>query len=76
LVGYLSGLGWCFTSGLTLDNNVKVDKLVGERAHVILEAKGVFADCVGGEDKVTLALALAVNENLVIGVLYFKVDVE
>jgi hypothetical protein len=73
---YLSRLCWCLASGLALDHNVKVDKLVGKRAHVILEAKGVFPDCIGGENIVALALTLAIKEELFIGVLDLKVDVE
>jgi len=72
----LSRSGWCFTSRLALNHDVKVDKLVGKRAHVIFEAEGVFADGIGGEDIVSLSLALAVEENLVIRVLYLIVDVE
>jgi hypothetical protein len=73
---YLSRLCWCLTSGLALDQDIKVDELVGKRAHVVLEAKGVFPDCVGGEDIVALALTLAIKDDLFIGVLYLKVDVE
>jgi hypothetical protein len=72
----LSCFGWCFTSRLALDHDVKVNKLVSERAHVIFEAEGVFANGIGGEDIVPLSLALSVEEHLVIGVLYFIVDVE
>ena len=73
---YLPRLGWCLASGLALDHDVKVDKFVGKRAHVVLKAKGVFPDCVGCEDIVALALTLAVKDELFIGVLYLKVDVE
>lgn len=72
----MSWFGWCFTSRLALDHDIKVNELVSERAHVIFEAKGVFADGICGEDKVTLSLALAVEKNLVIRILYFIVDVE
>ena len=73
---YLSRLCWCLTSGLALDQDIKVDELVGKRTHVVLEAEGVFPDCVGGEDIVALALTLAIKDDLFIGVLYLKVDVE
>jgi len=76
LFRYLSWFGWRFTSRLVLDHDVEVNKLVSERAHVIFEAKGIFANGVGGEDIVPLSLALPVEENLVIGVLYFIVDIE
>jgi hypothetical protein len=76
LFRYLSWFGWCFTSRLVLDHDVKVNKLVSERAHVIFEAEGVFANGVGGKDIVPLSLALSVEENLIIGVLYFVVDIE
>jgi hypothetical protein len=72
----LPGLCWCLASGLTLNQYVKVDELVGESAHVVLEAKGVFPDCVGSEDIVPLALTLAVKEDLFIGICYFKVDIK
>jgi hypothetical protein len=72
----LPGLSWGFASGLTLNHDIKVDKLVSERAHVVLEAKRVFSDCVGCEDKVSVALTLPIKDDLVVGVLYFIVDVE
>ena len=76
LLRYLSWSGWCFTSRLTLNHNVEVNKLVGERAHIIFHAKCVFADCICSEDIVSLPLALTVEKNFVIRVLYFKINVE
>ena len=61
---------------LAFHHDVEIDELLGERAHVILEAEGVFADMVGSEDVVTLALAYAVEENLVVGILHLVVDIE
>lgn len=66
----------CLASGLTLDQDVKVDEFVSERAHVVLEAEGVFPNCVGSEDIIPLALTLTVEEDLFIGTLYLEVDIE
>jgi hypothetical protein len=38
------------------DSNLKVNKLLGERAHLVVEAELVFADLVCREDKVSLSL--------------------
>ena len=67
--------GW-FSSWFALDHDVEVDELLGERAHVVLEAEGVFADVVCSENVVALALAYAIEEDLVVGVLHLVVDVE
>lgn len=72
----LAWLRWWLSSRLALDHDVKVEELLGERGHVILEAEGVFADGVGGHDVVALSFADAIEENLVIGVFHFKVDVK
>jgi hypothetical protein len=44
--------------------NLKIHKLVRERAHFIVEAELVFAALVRGEDKVALPLFLAVHHHL------------
>ena len=76
LFRYLSWFGRCFTSRLALNHDVKINELVGERAHVVFEAEGVFADAICGEDIVSLSLTLAVEENLFIRVFHFIVDIE
>lgn len=60
MVRDLTLLSGCFSTGLALDHDVKVDEFVCESGHVVLEAEGVFADCVGGEDVVALAFAFSV----------------
>ena len=76
LVRDLPGLGGRLATGLGLDHDVKVDELLGEGGHVILEAEGVFADGVGGKDVVALSFPLAVEQDLVSGIPDFKVDVK
>ena len=76
MLGDLAGLCRWLAAWLALDHNVEVDELLGEGGHVVLEAEGVFADVVGSEDVVTLALAYAVKENLVVGILHLVVDIE
>jgi hypothetical protein len=72
----LTGLCGSLTSWFTLDHDVKVDKLFGKGGHVILKAKGVFADGICGEDKVALSLTLTVKKDLVIRVFDFIVYVK
>jgi len=72
----LPSLSRGFASGLALNHDVKVDKLVSERAHVVLEAKRVFSDGVGSKDKVTEAFTLPIKDDLIVGVLYLVIDVE
>lgn len=62
-------LRWSFESRFALDHDVNVDEFVGKRAHVVLEAEGVFPNSVGGEDIVSLALALSIEDDLVIRIL-------
>ena len=59
-----------------LDHDVKVDELLRQRRRVVLEAKGIFADGVGGEHVVALAFPLAVEEDLLVGVFDVEVDGE
>lgn len=56
--------------------NLKVDVLVGIRAHLIVEAELVLARLVGREDKVALALVETLEEDLAVGVGDLVVDVE
>lgn len=46
------------------DRDLKVDKLVGVGAHLVVEAEAVLADLVGGKDKVALSLLLTVEDVL------------
>ena len=72
----LSGLRGGLAPGLGLDHDVEVEEFLGQSGHVVLEAERVFADGVRGEDVVALAFALAVEEDLLVGILDVKVDVE
>lgn len=72
----LAGLSGGLAAGLALDHYVEVEELDGEGGHVVFEAEGVFADGVGGEDVVALALADTVKDDLFVGVLDVEVDVE
>ncbi len=72
----LTRLSGSFASRFALDHDVEVDKFFGECRHIVLEAEGIFANCVGSENKVTLALALAVEYDLVSGIFDLVVDVK
>ena len=61
---------------LALDHDVEVDELVAQGGHVVLEAEGVLARGVRGEDVVALPLAFAVEQDLLVRVLDVKVNVE
>lgn len=76
VLGYLARLRRRLSPGLALHHDVKVDEFLGERRHVVFEAEGVLSDGVCGEDVVSLALALAVEDDLVVRVLDVKVYVE
>jgi hypothetical protein len=56
--------------------NLKVDKLLGVGAHLVVEAKLVLAHLLGGKDKVALPLLLALHDESVVGARHFVVDVE
>lgn len=70
----------CFCGGLppwfTFDHDIKVDEFLCKRRHVVLEAKGIFSNGVGGEHVVTLSFPLAVEKGLLIRVADLKVDIE
>jgi len=74
--GYLSSLSRGLPSWFAFDHDIKVNKLVCEGRHVVLEAECVFADSVGCQDIVALPLTFAVQDDLLIGVFDIKVDVE
>ena len=56
--------------------NLKVNHLLRVCAHVVVEAELVLADLVGGEDKVALALLLALHDGLGAGASHIIVDIE
>ena len=60
LIGNLTRLRGRVSSRFALNHDVKVDEFLGEGGHVVLEAEGVFAGLVGGEDVVALVFPLAV----------------
>lgn len=76
VVRYLPRLRWRLSPRFALDHDVEVDELLGEGGHVVLEAERVFPDVVRGENVVALALALAIEDDFVVGVFDFEVDVE
>ena len=76
LVRDLSGLRRGLTPGFGLDHDIEVEEFLGQSGHVVLEAERVLPDGVGRQDVVSLALALAVEEGLLVRVLDFEVDVE
>ena len=76
MLGDLAGLGGGLAAWLALDHDIEVNEFLSEGGHVVLEAEGVFADVVCSENVVALALAYAIEEDLVVGVLHLVVDVE
>lgn len=44
-------------------SNFKVDKLLGERAHLVVEAKAIFANLVGRENEVALSFFGTVKDD-------------
>ena len=61
---------------MATNGNLKVDKLLAVRAHVVVEAELVLANIVGREDKVALLLLLALHDNLAGRARDLVVDVE
>jgi hypothetical protein len=62
--------------GFALNHDVEIDELVRQGRHVVLEAEPVLSHSIRSQDVVTLPLALPVEENLVVGILDFEVDIE
>lgn len=56
--------------------NLKVDEFVGEGAHLVVEAELVLANDVGVEDKVALALLLAIEDDLLVRAGDNVIDIE
>jgi hypothetical protein len=69
-------LGGELGAGFVLDSNLEVDVLLGKSTHLVVEAEGVVADDVGGEDEVALSLLFTIQNNLAIGTLNNVVDIE
>ncbi len=59
----------CVRVCVCTDRNLKVHHLLGKRRHLVVEAERILARLVGREDKVALALLLAVHDLLVAGAL-------
>ena len=56
--------------------DLEVHDLLGKRAHLVVEAESVFANFVGGEDKVSLPLPIAFYDLVFVGPDDFVIDVE
>jgi hypothetical protein len=56
--------------------NFKVNKLVGKRAHLVVEAEFVFATVVRREDEVALPLLLPIHNDLAARARHLIVNVE
>jgi hypothetical protein len=63
-------------TGLALYHDIKVDQLLRQRRHVVLETKGVFAHGVGRQHIVALTFPLSVENDFFFRVFDVKVDVE
>jgi hypothetical protein len=57
----------CKGHGRWTNRNLKVHKLLGEGAHLIIEAELVFANLVRCEDEIALPLLLPVHDDFVVG---------
>lgn len=58
------------------DRNLKVHKLLGKCAHLVVEAERVVADLLRREDKVALSLLFALQDDLSARALDSVVDIE
>ena len=76
LLANLSRLRTRLPPRLALHHDIKINQLLRQRAHIVLEAKRVFARLVGGEDVVALVLPLSVEEDFIGGRGHGKVNVE
>lgn len=56
--------------------DLEVHRLLGEGAHLVVEAEAILAHIVGREDKVALSLLGTVENHLVVGASYCVVDIE
>lgn len=62
--------------GCSTHRDLEIDKLVGDGAHLVVEAERVVTDLIAGEDKVALALLLALCDYLARRGGDLKVDIE
>jgi hypothetical protein len=60
----------------TTYSDLKVDHLLRECAHLVVEAEPVLSGIVGREDKVTLSLLRSVENDLVCGTNDRVIDIE
>ena len=61
---------------ISTNSYLEIDVFVCVCAHLVAEAELVLADLVGGKDKVTLALVLAIGDDFTAGSCDFVVDIE
>lgn len=54
----------------------EIDKLIGDGTHLVVEAERVVTNIVASEHKVSLALLLAVGDNLARGSSDLEIDIE
>lgn len=57
-------------------SDFEIDKLVGDSAHLVVEAERVVTDVVASEDKVSLALLLAIRNDLARGPGDLEIDIK
>lgn len=76
MIGNLASFRGRISSRFALDHNVKIDQFVCEGGHVVFKAEWIFPNGVGSEDIVALALTLAVENDLLVWIFNFKVNVE
>jgi hypothetical protein len=62
--------------GRSTHSNLKVYRLIGERAHLIAEAEAVLAQVVRGEDELALALLVAFGYDALVGCVDLVVYIE
>jgi hypothetical protein len=76
MIGNLASFRGRISSRFALDHDVEIDQFVCESGHVVFKAERILPNGVGSEDIVALALTLAVENNLLVWIFNFKVDVE
>lgn len=57
-------------------SNLEIDELLGKGTHLVVEAEGVVTGLLRREDKVSLPLLLARENDLAVGTLDLVIDIE
>lgn len=66
-IGTVSLLGMGMATRYATHSDLKVHKLLGESAHLVVKAESIFSNIVGREDEVALAFLLTIHNYSFIG---------